>query len=79
MRRGTDAPTILRLLLLLSAQLSLLGGGEVVLRPTTYLVGRQSANPDMSAHWAYPPMPILHFENLSGPLRIRGIDRAWTR
>jgi hypothetical protein len=46
------------------------GGGEIVLRRTTYMVGRQSRQP--GAPYAYEPAPIMEFLGCSGPLTITG-------
>jgi hypothetical protein len=46
------------------------GGGEIVLRRTTYLVGRQDRRP--GADFAFEPAPIMEFLGCSRPLVIRG-------
>ena len=45
------------------------GGGTILLRDVTYLVGAQSA---ASKGWAFTPERILWFEDLARPLVIRG-------
>lgn len=46
------------------------GGGEISLRRTTYLVGRQSRRP--TGPFAYAPDPILVFKRCRRPLMVRG-------
>lgn len=46
------------------------GGGEIVLRRTTYLVGMQRHQP--SQQYAFGPSPIMEFLGCTGPLVIRG-------
>ena len=46
------------------------GGGEIVLRPVTYIVGRQA--PHRRPHYAFGPADILAFSGCSAPLVIRG-------
>ena len=46
------------------------GGGEIVLRRVTYLVGRQSRRP--GADYAFEPAAIMEFVGCRGPLTIRG-------
>jgi hypothetical protein len=46
------------------------GGGEIVLRRTIYLVGRQSQRP--GAAYAFEPAAIMEFSGCHGPLTIRG-------
>lgn len=54
----------------LSAYVNRLGSGEIALRPTTYIVGRQMVRgrPD----YAFAPTPILDFKGCTGPLVVRG-------
>ena len=60
----------------LSAAVNARGGGTVVLRPVTYIVGKQGAagSPDPGARrpMGFPPARILHFERCAGPVVIRG-------
>jgi hypothetical protein len=46
------------------------GGGEIVLRRTTYLVGMQRHQP--GRQYAFGPAPIMEFLGCTGPLVIRG-------
>lgn len=46
------------------------GGGEIVLRRTTYMVGRQKRQLD--SDYAFEPAPIMEFTGCSRPLIIRG-------
>jgi hypothetical protein len=55
----------------LSRALTQRGGGTVVLRPRTYLVGRQSQSPGTRG-WAFTPSPILEFIGLAEPVRVHG-------
>ena len=48
------------------------GGGEIVLRKATYIVGRQSPTPGSNSGYAFEPGNILEFVGLRGPLIIRG-------
>lgn len=48
------------------------GGGEIVLRRTTYAVGKQRQAMDSGADYAFDPARILHFVGCAGPLIIRG-------
>ena len=60
----------------LSAAVNARGGGTVVLRPVTYIVGKQGAagSPDPGARrpMGFPPARILHFERCAGPVVSRG-------
>jgi hypothetical protein len=46
------------------------GGGEIVLRRTTYLVGMQRQQP--GRRYAFGPAAIMEFSGCTGPLVIRG-------
>jgi hypothetical protein len=48
------------------------GGGTVVLRRTTYIVGRQFPPLGAAQGWAFNPGRIMEFRNLSRPLVIQG-------
>ncbi|MGE5563371.1 MAG: hypothetical protein ACM3ZV_08675 [Bacillota bacterium] len=52
----------------LSAHVNARGGGTVVLRPVTYIVGEQSA----TGPYAFSPADILHFDGCRGPVVVRG-------
>ena len=55
----------------MSAAVSEIGGGTIILSKTTYLVGRQGPDPEM--WWlSFAPSPILKFEGCSGYLKILG-------
>lgn len=56
----------------MAAHINARGAGEVVLRRTTYLVGRQVQAGRSGASYAFEPAPILELKGLSGPLIIRG-------
>lgn len=57
----------------MSAAVSAVGGGTVILSKTTYLVGAQGADGDPGLWWyAIPPAPIMKFEGCSQSLSIRG-------
>ena len=56
----------------LSARINAAGGGSVVLRPVTYIVGKQlgaSAGPEP---FAFTPSPILHFTGCTAAVAVRG-------
>lgn len=48
------------------------GGGEIVLRRTTYIVGKQRQALRPGAAYAFEPAPIMHFAGCRVPLIIRG-------
>lgn len=48
------------------------GGGEVVLRATTYIVGQQTQAVGKGAHYAFEPASIMDFRRCRHPLIIRG-------
>jgi hypothetical protein len=48
------------------------GGGEVALRRTTYLVGRQSPVTELGQLYAFEPAPIMDFHGCRAALMIRG-------
>jgi hypothetical protein len=54
----------------MAAELNRHGGGAVVLRPTTYVVGQQ--RPGGASGYAYEPVPIMDIRRCSKPLIIRG-------
>jgi hypothetical protein len=54
----------------MAAYVNRLGGGQVVLRPTTYIVGQQSTV--SGSIYAYAPAPIMDFIGCSRPLAIQG-------
>ena len=60
----------------LSNAINARGGGMVVLRPTTYIVGhgdrRRCATGRRKGAFAFPPSTILNFANCTGPVVIRG-------
>lgn len=56
----------------LSAAVNALGGGVVVLKPVTYLVGKQTPTGGTSEKYAYRPSTILHFVDCAGPVTVRG-------
>jgi len=60
----------------LSSYINQQGGGTIVLRPVTYVVGKQRAARNAAQwqlpRWTFPPADILHFANCVRPLVIRG-------
>ena len=57
----------------MSAAVNARGGGTVVLRPVTYLVGTQGpAGSDPTWQYGFPPERIMHFAGCTGALAIRG-------
>lgn len=48
------------------------GGGEIVLKRATYMVGRQLRGQADRTGYSFDPAKILEFVGLSGPLTIRG-------
>jgi hypothetical protein len=54
----------------LAAHINGRGGGEIVLRPVTYLVGQQASN--VREGYSFDGGPILSFVGCSAPLVIRG-------
>lgn len=56
----------------MSAFINARGGGEIVLRRTTYLVGRQERRPAGDPSYAFAPVPIMEFFGCRLPLVIRG-------
>lgn len=54
----------------MAAAVSLAGGGTIVFRPVTYIVGRQSSG--LPGKFAFPPPDLLSFTNCSMPLILRG-------
>lgn len=48
------------------------GGGEIRLRRTTYIVGRQVRAANAGAAYAFDPSPIMDFAGCRGSLLIRG-------
>ena len=48
------------------------GGGSVVLRPVTYIVGRQTRTRPGRRGYAFEPASLLHFRGCTKPLTIRG-------
>ncbi len=47
------------------------GGGEILFRRTTYLVGHQTRTTG-TAHFAFDPAKILEFDGCAAPLILRG-------
>jgi hypothetical protein len=56
----------------LAAEVNRRGGGEIVLRKATYIVGRQSRGPGGRSGHSFSPAKILEFVGLTKPLVIRG-------
>lgn len=56
----------------LAAHINRRGGGTVVLRKTTYLVGKQFQSPRVAGYWSFAPHLIMEFKDLARPLVIRG-------
>lgn len=56
----------------LATAIAIRGGGEIVLRKATYIVGRQLRALRAGAVYAFDPMKILEFVGLRGGLKIRG-------
>ncbi|RYY36760.1 hypothetical protein EON62_01535 [archaeon] len=54
----------------LSNAVTLYGGGTVVFRQTTYLVGNQGLQP--GGKYMFPPNPLLMFKNCARPLSLLG-------
>lgn len=52
----------------LSARVNARGGGTIVLRPVTYIVGAQQRTPTGS----FSPVDILHFESCTAPIIVKG-------
>ena len=49
------------------------GGAQIVLRPTTYIVGRQSNSGTFNAYtYAFAPQPILTLDGCTGAIIIQG-------
>lgn len=64
--RTNDSAAFARMARFVSAQ----GGGEIALRPTTYIVGGHA--PQGSAGYAFAPVPVMDFFGCTGPLIVRG-------
>lgn len=56
----------------LSEHVNGLGGGKIILRETTYLVGGHSPLTRATERWAFPPAKVMEFRGLHRPLIIRG-------
>ena len=56
----------------LSTHLNAAGGGTVVLRPVTYIVGKHLPATGGEAAYAFAPSPILHFADCARPVIVRG-------
>ena len=56
----------------LAAAVNAKGGGVIVFRPRTYLVGEQSPASDPDAFYSFDPVPLLEFKGCRAPLVIRG-------
>jgi hypothetical protein len=56
----------------LSAEVSANGGGEVRLRPVTYVVGAQRRPLKATSNYSFEPATIMEFAGCSRPLVIRG-------
>ena len=54
----------------LAAEVNRSGGGEIALRPTTYVVGRQTKGE--RGGYSFAPAPIMHLLKCTAPLIIRG-------
>jgi len=48
------------------------GGGKIQLRPTTYIVGRQTRASEQGEGYAFEPAPIMDFRGCKLPLVLRG-------
>lgn len=55
----------------LSARVNARGGGTIVLRPVTYIVGEQRPSPGGSLP-SFAPFDIIHLTACSGPITIKG-------
>jgi hypothetical protein len=55
----------------LSSEVNRRGGGEIALRPVTYIVGSQMKGGGRGAY-SFAPAPIMHFLRCTAPLIIRG-------
>jgi len=56
----------------MAAQVNARGGGEIVLRRTTYIVGQQTRAFGAGAFYAFEPAKIMEFAGCTRPLVIRG-------
>jgi hypothetical protein len=56
----------------LSTHVNARGGGTILLRPVTYIVGKQGPSRGGKADFAFAPIDILHFVNCRGDIVIRG-------
>jgi hypothetical protein len=56
----------------LSAHVNAQGGGMIVLRPVTYIVGKQVRSPGTNAPFAFTPSDILHFVGCRTAITIEG-------
>jgi ribosomal protein S16 len=56
----------------MSAHINRRGGGTIVLRRATYMVGRQTQTTTPGDGYAFHPSPIIELTGLTGPLRIQG-------
>ena len=56
----------------LAARVNGNGGGSIVLRPITYIIGQQARTPEAPRGYAFQPAALLHFRNCAKPLTIRG-------
>ncbi|HEX8401784.1 MAG TPA: hypothetical protein VF628_08795 [Allosphingosinicella sp.] len=56
----------------LATAVNIAGGGTIVLRKTTYIVGQQRASLKRDDYWSFEPAPILRIAKCRDPLIIRG-------
>lgn len=56
----------------MSAHIQRRGGGTIVLRRATYIVGRQTPTTTPGQGYAFHPWPIIELTRLTAPLRIQG-------
>ena len=56
----------------MSARVTALGAGTIVLRPVTYIVGKQARTPANGSKFGFTPSDIIHIVGCSGPVVIRG-------
>lgn len=56
----------------LAAHVNARGGGTILFRRTTYIVGRQVRGPLGKRDWAFTPAPLLEFSRCTRPLVLQG-------
>jgi hypothetical protein len=56
----------------MSAHVNSRGGGTIVLRPVTYIVGKQAHTPGANDKFGFTPADIIHISGCSAPVAIQG-------